>query len=74
MGRGLSDLELENVCRLQYARWSDEEEYVSATGSAPDRWPSGLYKSTKKKGDDCKFYWKRVPEWKHMWIKASSSK
>ena len=30
--------------------------------------------STKKKGDDCKFYWKKVPEWKHMWNKASGMK
>ena len=71
---GLSDVELENICRLQYARWASEQEYVASVGAPPDRWPdSGLYKSTKKKGDDCKFYWKKVPEWRHMWGKASSA-
>ena len=26
---GLSDVELENICRLQYARWANEQEYVA---------------------------------------------
>mmetsp|Transcript_40020 Transcript_40020/g.80212 ORF Transcript_40020/g.80212 Transcript_40020/m.80212 type:complete len:123 (-) Transcript_40020:237-605(-) len=69
--QGLSDVELENMCRLQYARWKDLQEYVSTVGNGPDLWPNGLIKSTKKKGDDCKFYWKKVPEWRHMWGKAS---
>jgi hypothetical protein len=34
----------------------------------------GMHQSTKKKGDECKFYWKKVPEWKHMWNKASGGK
>ena len=43
-------------------------------GAPPETWPdSGLYKSTKKKGDDCKFYWKKTPEWRHMWGKAASA-
>ena len=42
--RGLTDLDLENTCRLQYAKWHDVEEYVSITGSAPDLWPNGLIK------------------------------
>ena len=42
---GLSDVELENICRLQYARWKDVQEYVAAVGSMPDVWPeSGLFK------------------------------
>ena len=42
---GLSDVELENICRLQYARWASEQEYISSVGSPPDLWPdSGLYK------------------------------
>ena len=35
---------------------------------------AGMHQSTKKKGDECKFYWKKVPEWKHMWNKASGGK
>ncbi len=42
--KGLTDLDLENTCRLQYAKWHDVEEYVSITGSAPDLWPNGLIK------------------------------
>uniref|UniRef100_A0A6U4Y9P1 Uncharacterized protein n=1 Tax=Hemiselmis andersenii TaxID=464988 RepID=A0A6U4Y9P1_HEMAN len=74
MDRGMSDIELENMCRLQYARWNNLEEYVRAVGNEPDYWPSGLIKSTKKKGDDCKFYWKKANEWKHFWGKASMSR
>lgn len=75
LSAGMSEVELENICRLQYARWSSEQEYVSAVGSPPELWPdSGLYKSTKKKGqEDRKFYWKRAPEWRHMWSKAANS-
>jgi|SaaInl85LU_5_DNA_1037374.scaffolds.fasta_scaffold260214_1 hypothetical protein len=43
MGSGLDDVGLENQCRLQYARWIDLKEYVSANGE-PDYWPSGLIK------------------------------
>jgi hypothetical protein len=42
--RGLSDLDLENTCRLQYAKWHDVDEYVAATGAPPDLWPNGLIK------------------------------
>ena len=42
--QGLSDVELENICRLQYARWKDLQEYVSAVGQEPDLWPNGLIK------------------------------
>ena len=73
LDRGYTELQLENICRLQYARWQDVDEYISVVGTAPDLWPNGLIKSTKKKGDDCKFYWKKVPEWQHMWAKAAKS-
>ena len=42
--RGLSDTDLENTCRLQYAKWHDVDEYVTVTGSPPDLWPNGLIK------------------------------
>jgi len=42
--QGLSDVELENICRLQYAKWKDLQEYVSAVGNEPDLWPNGLIK------------------------------
>ena len=44
MDRGLSDVDLENVCRLQYARWHDLQEYVGGVGNEPDYWPNGLIK------------------------------
>lgn len=47
---GLSELELENLCRLQYSKWSNMDDYIAEVGSMPEVWPcSGLNKSTRIK-------------------------
>lgn len=42
--QGFDDTALENMCRLQYARWNNMEEYIATVGNQPDMWPSGLIK------------------------------
>jgi len=47
---GLTELELENLCRLQYSKWTNMDDYVAEVGSVPEVWPcSGLNKSTRIK-------------------------
>ena len=51
---GLTELELENLCRLQYSKWTSMDDYVAEVGSMPEVWPcSGLNKSTRIKVHPC---------------------